>query len=78
LRQGYLQPAGVIVLPGGHAGFAAGFAGGGGGGLTDRISSASVFSAQQARQLGEVYRHALGLVAAQQIGRRSVRGFMLK
>ncbi len=29
-----MQPAGVIVLPGGHAGFAAGFAGGGGGGLT--------------------------------------------
>jgi len=24
----YLQPAGVIVLPGGHAGFAVGFAGG--------------------------------------------------
>ena len=30
-RIGYLQPAGVSVLPGGHAGFAAGFAGGGGG-----------------------------------------------
>ena len=28
LTRGYLQPAGVIVLPGGHAGFAAGFAGG--------------------------------------------------
>jgi hypothetical protein len=28
----YLQPDGVIVFPGGHAGFAAGLSGGGGGG----------------------------------------------
>jgi hypothetical protein len=34
-----LQPAGVIVLPGGQAGLAVGFAGGGGGGLTAAVAA---------------------------------------
>jgi hypothetical protein len=34
----YLQPAGVIVLPGGQAGFATGLAGAGGDGLTAAVA----------------------------------------